>query len=274
MNISNAAILTEFGQGNKIQSSASKQILDKSLIPKCNILGVGIAAINMKWLIEYLSENIIDLSGEYIVVSNVHTMVMSYEDPSYCEIQNNAFLAIPDGGPLSTIGRKRGFQHIDRTTGPDLMDEVFKISVENKHTHYFYGSTNETLNSLKITLEEKYPGIIIKGMCSPPFRQLTDEENSEVTININKVSPDFIWVGLGAPKQEKWMAANQGKVNGLMIGVGAGFDYFAGKIRRAPMWMQRNNLEWLYRLLQDPKRLFIRYLRTNPKFLWLIARGK
>lgn len=252
-----------------------KRKVDKSLIPTCNIMGVNIAAINMEWLIKYLDENLEDIKGDYICVSNVHTTVTSYEDASYCAIQNGGLMAIPDGGPLSTVGQKRGHKNMERTTGPSLMGEIFEISVKKGYRHYFYGSKEETLDILKKKLTEKYPGIQIVGMYSPPFRPLTKEEDDVVIGRINETQPDFVWIGLGAPKQEKWMAAHQGKIDGLMLGVGAGFDYYAENIKRAPMWMQKSSLEWLYRLLQDPKRLFKRYWNTNTKFIWnAMIRGK
>lgn len=242
--------------------------LDKSKIPICNILGVNIAAINMEWLLKYLDKNIDLLHGDYICVSNVHTTITAYEDPDYCAVQNGGIMAIPDGGPLSTVGRKRGYNNMKRTTGPSLMEEIFKITAEKGYRHFFYGSKQETLDLLEEKLNENYPGIQIVGMYSPPFRPLTQDEDAAVIQMINKVNPDFVWVGLGAPKQENWMANHQGKIDGLMIGVGAGFDYFAGNIQRAPEWMQKYNLEWLYRLIQDPKRLFKRYLITNTKFIY------
>lgn len=252
-----------------------QRTVKKEEIPVCNILGVDIAAINMEWLIKYLNANITKLSGDYLCVSNVHTTVTAYEDEEYCKVQNGGIMAIPDGGPLSSVGQKRGFKNMKRTTGPSLMEEVFKISVSRGYRHYFYGSTDETLEKLYSVLTEIYPGIQIAGMYSPPFRPMTEEENKAIVERINETNPDFVWVGLGAPKQEKWMAAHQGKVNGLMIGVGAGFDYHAGNIERAPEWMQKSNLEWLYRLLQDPKRLFKRYLNTNTKFIWnAMIKGK
>ena len=208
-------------------------------------------------------------------VSNVHTTVTSFEDKSYCDVQNSGIMAIPDGGPLSTVGQKRGFKNMKRTTGPSYMGEILKISVQKGYRHYFYGSTQETLEKLYKALLYDYPGIQIAGMYSPPFRPMTEKEDDMVVERINKANPDFVWVGLGAPKQEKWMLLHQGKVNGFMVGVGASFDFFAGNIQRAPEWMQKNNLEWLYRLLQDPKRLFRRYLHTNPKFIWnAVIRGK
>ena len=239
----------------------------KAEIPTCNILGVDIAAIDMEWLLAYLNNNIKALAGDYICVSNVHTTVTAYEEEAYRKVQNGGIMAIPDGGPLSSVGQKRGFKNMKRTTGPSLMGEIFKISASKGYRHYFYGSTDETLEKLYSVLMETYPGIQIAGMYSPPFRSMTEEEDKAIVERINETNPDFVWVGLGAPKQEKWMAAHQGKINGLMVGVGAGFDYHAGNIDRAPEWMQKSNLEWVYRLLQDPKRLFRRYWHTNTKFI-------
>ena len=236
-------------------------------IPKCEILGVKIAAVDMPFTLSYLTEHIRELSGKYICVSNVHTTVMSMENPAYRKVQNHAFMALPDGKPLSVECHRRGWKEAKRVTGPDLMGEIFSISAQHGYRHYFYGSTQETLDLLKEKLKERYPGITIAGMYSPPFRKLNEEEDAKIVEMINETEPDFVWVGLGAPKQENWMAAHKGKVKGLMIGVGAGFDYHADNIKRAPMWMQKASLEWLYRLMQDPKRLFKRYMSTNFKFI-------
>lgn len=249
--------------------------VDKKQIPVCNILGVKIAAIDMNWLLEFTDKYINELSGDYMCVSNVHTTVTSYDDKSYCDVQNGGILSIPDGGPLSTVGRKRGFKNMKRTTGPSYMGEIFKISAQKGYRHYFYGSTEGTLEKLYKVLQYDYPGLQIAGMYSPPFRPLTEEENRLVVERINEAKPDFVWVGLGAPKQERWMAEHQGVISGFMVGVGAGFDYFAGNIERAPEWMQKSNLEWLFRLIQDPRRLFGRYWNTNTKFIWnAIVRGR
>ena len=245
-----------------------KHKVNKSDIPICNIMGVNIASIDMDWLMRYTEKNLTQLSGDYICVSNVHTIVTALEDASYQDIQNGGIMAMPDGGPLSTIGNKRGFTYMKRTTGPSYMGEIFKISAEKGYRHYFYGSTDETLEKLYQQLTDAYPGLQIAGMYSPPFRPMTEEEDAAIVERINKTNADFVWIGLGAPKQEMWMAAHQGIIKGLMVGVGAGFDYYAGNISRAPEWMQKSNLEWLYRLIQDPKRLFKRYLITNTKFIW------
>lgn len=252
-----------------------KHKIDKNIIPSCNILGVNIAAINMDWLLNFTHINIGRLSGDYMCVSNVHTTVTAYENSEYCVVQNGGILAIPDGGPLSSLGRRRGYKDMSRTTGPDYLKAILSASQEKGYKHFFYGSTNETLDKLRVEINKKYPEAKIVGMYSPPFRPMTEEEDLQIIEVINNVKPDFIWIGLGAPKQEQWMANHQGKVHGFMIGVGAAFDYLAGNIQRAPEWMQKNNLEWLYRLMQDPARLFKRYLVTNSKFLLhAVIRGK
>lgn len=251
-------------------------MLNKSMpkLKTCNILGVNINVTNMKDAVKIITDNLDEIKGNYICVSNVHTTVMSYEDESYRAIQNRGFMALPDGKPLSIVSKNKGFKDAERVTGPDLMDEIFKISETKGYSHYFYGSTEETLNTLKEKLSQKYPNIKICGMYSPPFRKLTCHEDKEIINNINESYPDFIWVGLGAPKQEIWMSEHKDIVKGLMLGVGAGFDYHAGNISRAPKWMQNYSLEWLYRLMQNPKRLWRRYITTNTKFLFYILKNK
>lgn len=257
------------------KGGAYKRKIDKTQIAVCNILGVDIAAINMDWLLEFTEKHIQDLSGDYLCVSNVHTTVMAYEDEEYCAVQNGGVMAIPDGGPLSVVGRRRGCAQMERVTGPDYMARILEISVGKGYRHYFYGATQKTLDKLRQRLAKDYPGIQIVGMFSPPFRPMTEEEDTTFVEKVNEAKPDFLWVALGAPKQEKWMAVHQGAVCGFMVGVGAGFDYFAGNIKRAPRWMQRLNLEWLYRLMQEPGRLFKRYWHTNLKFIWeAVLKGK
>ena len=251
-----------------------RHAVERGSIPTVNILGVEIAALDMQRLLAFTEEHVKELSGDYICVSNVHTTVMAYEDPEYRAIQNGGMMAIPDGGPLSAVGRKRGYE-MSRTTGPDYMAEMIRVSGKKGYRHYFYGSTAETLGKLRERLAKEEREDIIAGMESPPFRPLTAEEDRAAMARINEAGADFVWVGLGAPKQERWMAEHQGKVRGLMVGVGAAFDYYAGNIRRAPEWMQRMSLEWLYRLMQDPRRLFRRYFVTNMKFIWhAVIRGR
>lgn len=233
----------------------------------CDIMGVQVAVTDMQHTLGLLDQNLEAWRGGYICVANVHTTVTAHRDEAYRRVQNGAVMVLPDGGPLSRFSRQHGFPQAQRVTGPDLMREVLARSAGTGWTHYFYGSTPETLEALRSVLEKRYPGARVVGMQSPPFRPLTPQEDAAAVAAINAAKPDFVWVGLGAPKQERWMADHAGRVHALMLGVGAAFDYEAGKIRRAPQWMQRHNLEWLYRLLQDPKRLFGRYLSTNLRFM-------
>lgn len=240
----------------------------------CEILKTNINVTNMSDTVKYIGEHLEDLRGKYICVSNVHTTVMSYEDEEYRKIQNSAAMALPDGAPLSSYSRRKGYKQAQRVTGPDLMLELFAISKEKGYRHYFYGATGETLQSMRKVIERDYPGMEIAGMYAPPFRALTPEEDEQVVAKINASAPDFVWVGLGAPKQEQWMYQHMGQLRGVLIGVGAGFDYLAGYIKRAPRWMQKLSLEWLYRLLQDPKRLWRRYFTSNVKFICLTRMDK
>lgn len=233
----------------------------------CNILGVNINVVNMGQVVKNIDYNLPKIKGKYICVSNVHTTVMANENEEYKNIQNSSYMSLPDGRPLSIISKIRGFREAERVTGPDLMEEIFEISIKKGYSHYFYGSTESTLLRLKDTLRFKYPELKIVGMYSPPFRSLLEAEDIEIVDNINKVNPDFLWVGLGAPKQEIWMYNHKNRINSLMIGVGAGFDYHANLIKRAPRIMQKLSLEWLYRLIQEPKKLWKRYFITNTKFI-------
>lgn len=238
----------------------------------CTILNTNIDVTDMRKTIAYLMEHLQELRGKYICVSNVHTTVMAFRDETYRKVQNSAAMALPDGKPLSLVSRRRGFTEAERVPGPDLMPKIFELSEEKGYRHYFYGSTRDTLDKLKKQLKEKYPYLQIVGMYSPPFRPLTQEEDAEIISQINAAEPDFIWVALGAPKQEQWMYDHRGKVTGVMIGVGAAFDFEAGTVKRAPHWMQEMYLEWFYRIMQDPVRLIPRYLDTNVSFMWNTAK--
>ena len=239
-----------------------------------SILGTKINVTDMEKTVRHIEEHLEELKGHYICVSNVHTTVTAYRDPQYRAVQNGAVMNIPDGKPLSIVQHMGGEKEAGRVPGPDLMPEIFSLSEKKGYRHYFYGSTQKTLDALRKKLSAQYPDMNIVGMYSPPFRPMTEEEDREAVERINAARPDFIWVGLGAPKQEKWMADHDGRVCGLMLGVGAGFDFHAGTIKRAPKWMQEICMEWLYRIGQDPKRLLVRYLDTNFSFVFdLIKEG-
>lgn len=237
-------------------------------LPYCPILGTNITVAEMASAVSFLSENLEELRGEYICISNVHTTMAAFRDPEYQKVQNGAVAALPDGKPLSLVQRRRGYLSARRVPGPDLMPKIFELSKEKGYRHYFYGSSPETISKLEQNLKQKYPYLNIVGMYSPPFRPLTDEEDKAIVKMINDAEPDFVWVALGAPKQEIWMAQHQGIVNAVMLGVGAAFDFEAGTVKRAPKIYQELCLEWFYRLCQDPIRLIPRYFSTNFPFLW------
>ena len=236
------------------------------------ILKTNINVLTMRDAVEYLDEHLEELRGEYVCISNVHTTVTAYRDETYRGVQNGSAMNLPDGKPLSIVQKWYGYENAGRVPGPDLMPEIFKVSEEKGYTQYFYGSTPETITALEENLKKTYPRLKIAGVYSPPFRPLTQEEDEKVISMINASKPDFIWVGLGAPKQEKWMAAHKGKLNGVMLGVGAGFDFHAGTVKRAPQWMQEICMEWLWRMTQDPKRLLPRYLDTNFSFMYYLLK--
>ena len=235
----------------------------------CPVLGVNFAVSEVSSAAFYVRRHLDALRGKYITFCNVHTSVMSNNDEDYRKVQNRAALIFPDGAPIAKRQRKLEYADAKRVAGPDFMDAMFKSTMDGKVTHYFYGSTPATIKLLGEQLQKRYPGIVIKGLYSPPFRPLTEEEDEADIARINESGADFIWIGLGAPKQEKWMAAHEGKLHGVCLGVGAGFDFYAGTIRRAPAAVQKIGLEWLYRLFQDPKRLFSRYLVTNTEYFLL-----
>lgn len=240
----------------------------------CKILGTNINVTNMDDTISYITDNLEELKGNYICVSNVHTTVMAYRDKAYRRVQNSGAMALPDGQPLSIVSRKRGFSEARRVPGPDLMPAILDLSQKTGYRHYFYGSTEATLTALRAALMRRYPKLQIAGMYSPPFRELTAEEDEEIVRRINDSGADFVWVALGAPKQEWWMYEHRHRVKALMLGVGAAFDFTAGTVKRAPMWMQRLCLEWVFRILRDPRRMLPRYMNTNFAFLYYVNRER
>lgn len=240
----------------------------------CKILGTNINVTNMDDTISYITDNLEELKGNYICVSNVHTTVMAYRDKAYRRVQNSGAMALPDGQPLSIVSRKRGFSEARRVPGPDLMPAILDLSQKTGYRHYFYGSTEATLTALRAALMRRYPKLQIAGMYSPPFRELTAEEDEEIVRRINDSGADFVWVALGAPKQEWWMYEHRHRVKALMLGVGAAFDFTAGTVKRAPMWMQRLCLEWVFRILRNPRRMLPRYMNTNFAFLYYVNRER
>jgi N-acetylglucosaminyldiphosphoundecaprenol N-acetyl-beta-D-mannosaminyltransferase len=205
--------------------------------------------------------------SRYVCICNVHVVVTAKHDPEFRRVVNDADMATPDGMPLVWVLRRMGFQWQERINGPDLMWRLCGQAAEKGLSIFLYGSTPETLERLTNNLKAAFPQLAIAGIYSPPFRRLSDEEDREMIDLINRSGAHIVFAGLGCPKQEFWMAAHRGKVRTVMIGVGAAFDYHAGIVKRAPLWMQQSGLEWLIRLMSEPRRLWKRYLMTNSLFL-------
>lgn len=201
--------------------------------------------------------------SRYVCICNVHSVVTAYQNAGFQAVVNQADMATPDGAPVAWAVRRMGFAGQQRINGPDLMWKYCQQAEASGQSVYFYGSTDSTLALLLAKLKTAFPGLIVGGHYSPPFRALTEDEDAAVVERINASGAGVVFVSLGCPKQEMWMAAHRGKINAVMIGVGAAFDYHAGTIKRAPLWMQHAGLEWFHRLVSEPRRLWRRYLVTN-----------
>lgn len=237
----------------------------------CNTISV--CATTKKECVEQIFNLPTEPMSATINLIGVPAVISAYENPKIKEMYSNATMAIIDGMPIIKKGRKLGFV-CDRCAAPDIMGPIFKESVKRGRTHYFYGGkNNEVLLKLRENLEKEYPGIQILGMYSPPFRPLTDEEDTAICEEINRLKPDFLWVGIGAPKQEMWMWKHQSTIRGTrMLGVGAGFNFFAGTLDKAPAWMENIGIEWIFRLAKEPNRLWKRYILGGFKYLFLQMR--
>jgi N-acetylglucosaminyldiphosphoundecaprenol N-acetyl-beta-D-mannosaminyltransferase len=212
-------------------------------------------------------------ANNYVCVSNVHTTVECGSDERLRRIQNGSYLTIADGQAVIYYAKFAGAPEAQRIMGPDLMTEVFNAPEARDRRHYFLGGAPGTLASMERNLRAKFPLLQIAGLHSPPFRKLTPEEGESLRRDILAAAPDYLWVCFGAPKQEYWMEENHGRYPGiLLIGIGAGFAYHAGELKRAPMWAQKLACEWVWRLMQDPKRLWKRYLKTNPVFIGMFLK--
>lgn len=244
-------------------------------IPRANILGVGVSAINMEVALHTIDRWIGQREPHYICVTNVHGVMESQRDEKLRQIHNSAGLVTPEGMPLVWLTRLKGFSQVGRVHGPSLMLAVCEHSVQKGYRHFLYGGLEGVPELLAEELTRRFPGLVIAGTFSPPFRPLTREEDYYVVQMINDSDADIVWVALGAPKQERWIADHVGKVTApVLISVGYAFDAHSGRKKLAPRWMQRSALEWLFRLTQEPRRLWYRYLIYNPLFvLYVVAQA-
>ncbi len=232
-----------------------------------SILGVPFPSLSYQACLSLFQNWIESKSKHQVCIANVHTVVTALSDTELLNINHQSLMTM-DGLPLVWYAKKiHKSKTAERVCGPELMLRCLEHGQSQGWKHFFLGGKNDVLVDLVATMQTRYPKVNIVGWYSPPFRALTPEEDAQLIDQINAQQPDFLWVGLGAPKQEKWIAAHIDKITAsVQLGVGAAFDFHSGHIKRAPVWMQKVGLEWFYRLLQD-KRLFKRYLETNPIFI-------
>ncbi|HEY3864287.1 MAG TPA: WecB/TagA/CpsF family glycosyltransferase [Verrucomicrobiae bacterium] len=229
---------------------------------------MAVSPINMGLALKAITEAVARKQKGYVCVTGVHGVSEAQADPEFRQILNRAFLCTPDGMPLVWVGRCQGQKQIGRVYGPDLMLAVMELSEKNGWSHFFYGGANGTVELLRSKLIERFPKLQVAGTYEPPFRPLNPDERRDLQEQLRLGRPDMMWVGLSTPKQERFMAQNLDDLDvTLMFGVGAAFDFHAGKIRQAPRWMQCSGLEWFFRLCCEPRRLWKRYFKNNPLFV-------
>jgi N-acetylglucosaminyldiphosphoundecaprenol N-acetyl-beta-D-mannosaminyltransferase len=242
-------------------------------IDRVNVLGVGISVLDQDRAREFLFDTVRQGRRGYVTITNVHGVSEAQDDPVYRNILNNALLTTPDGMPMVWMGKLQGQPAIQRVYGPDLMLNLCEHSPAEGFSHFLYGGVPGVAEQLQEELTTRFPGLRVVGTYTPPFRRLNDQEISDLQQRVRYSRPDFFWVGLSTPKQERFMAQflpllPEAKV---FLGVGAAFDFLTGRVRQAPRWMMRSGLEWFFRLTQEPRRLGRRYLVNNPRFAWRAA---
>jgi N-acetylglucosaminyldiphosphoundecaprenol N-acetyl-beta-D-mannosaminyltransferase len=235
---------------------------------RVNVLGVGISPLSVPLAVAAMARAIEHRSKGYICVTGVHGVSEAQASAAFRAILNRAFLNTPDGMPMVWLGRLAGHAGMDRVYGPDLLLQTCRVSKQTGWKHFFYGGETGVADHLAATLRKRFPYLQVAGTYTPPFRPLNDGEREGLRAQVAAARPDIIWVGLSTPKQEAFMAEALGWLDTtLMVGVGAAFDLLSGRVRQAPRWIQRCGLEWLFRLFQEPGRLWKRYFKNNPLFV-------
>lgn len=235
----------------------------------CKLLNISVSvtSINESFykILTFSASN----GGSYVCVSNVHMCIEAFDNVPFAKVVNNADLVIPDGKPLSWAQKLLGFNEAEQVRGQDIMNALCAASGEKELNIGFYGgSSDELLEQVKYNLRKSFPDIRITYAYSPPFRPLTQQEDIDVIKAINDAKVNVLFVGIGCPKQEIWMAEHKPHLQCVMLGVGAAYDFIAGSKKHAPKWVQKIGMEWFFRLCSEPKRLWRRYLTTNPRFIW------
>jgi N-acetylglucosaminyldiphosphoundecaprenol N-acetyl-beta-D-mannosaminyltransferase len=241
-------------------------------IKSTTILGVRVNALNLPLTLKQIQTWIIDCEQNYVCVTPAHSIMEVHENKDLLPIFNQSGLTTPDGMAIVWILKLKGFKEVKRVYGPDLLLAACEFGIEKGWKHFFYGGAPGVVEDLVKELSLRFPGLIVSGMITPPFRPLTVEEDKEISKQINQSDADIVWVGISTPKQEMWMNAHVGKISPpVLIGIGAAFDFVAGRKQQAPRWIQHSGFEWLYRLTTEPKRLWPRYSKY-PKFVTLVIR--
>ena len=238
-----------------------------------NLFGVRFAAVQIPDVIEFMEGWIAAREGTHVIcVSNVHSTVECQHNREFKDVLNASF-NVPDGMPVVWYGRAHGHRNLERRVyGPELFQEFCRATDRKAYRHFFYGGAPGVPETVATELKARFPGLQVAGMYSPPFRPLSVEEDVQAVDLINRANPDVLWVGLGCPKQETWMHTHRGRLKvPVIVGVGQAFNIHAGTLRQAPLWMREHGLEWLFRLLLEPRRLWKRYLVYNTQFLYLLT---
>ena len=237
-----------------------------------DVIGFPVTALSFREHLDTMAAWAASRQSRTVCVANVHMLMEAHARPEFGEILRASDLVTPDGMPLVWMLRKLGAREQDRVAGMDLLPALCQLAEARDLSVYFLGSTPEVLDRMRERLTREHPRLQIAGMESPPFRPLTPQEETEQIARINASGAHFVMVSLGCPKQERWMHARRGTIQAVMLGLGAAFPVYAGSTSMAPQWMRDAGIEWLYRLLQEPRRLAGRYLTTNLPFAYLALR--
>jgi N-acetylglucosaminyldiphosphoundecaprenol N-acetyl-beta-D-mannosaminyltransferase len=240
--------------------------------PSAKLLGISVEALNMELTLHRVAAELKARRKGYVCMANVHGIMEAHRDVQLAAIYSDSSITVPDGTPTVWVGRLQGYKAMQRVAGPDLMLEVFRRKEFAGFTHFLYGGEEHVAEQLRERFTRRFPWARIVGTYTPPFRDLNAEEEESLVARVRELKPDIIWVGISTPRQERFMHRYLHRLDTtLMFGVGAAYDFHTGRIHDAPQWIKTIGMQWLHRMLQDPRRLWKRYAHTNPAFLWNIA---
>jgi N-acetylglucosaminyldiphosphoundecaprenol N-acetyl-beta-D-mannosaminyltransferase len=239
---------------------------------RADVLGIGVHALDMERAVVAIEQAVAKRARAYVCVTGMHGVMEAQRDPGLRETLNRAYLNVPDGMPTVWVGKLQGHRGMRRVFGPDLMAEVCRVSAERGYRQFFYGGGPGVADELAAALQARFPRLIVCGSETPPFRPLEPREAAALHARVRANRPDILWVGLSTPKQERFMAEQSANLDvGVVIGVGAAFDYHTGRLRDAPDWIKNSGLQWAHRIWQEPRRLWRRYAYNIPAFVFLLV---